>query len=291
MVIMSDISVALALTSAFLFALSIQVQSLGLKFVDFRSGALVNIGTTALIYWIVSPLFIKSSYWFAEATFLFALVGLFRPALSLNLAAAGVKLLGPTLTSGLAATTPVFAAFFAIALLDEKITLSIAVGTGGIVAGILVMATRKTGGQPRGWPLWAMLLPLGAAFFRSIAYPVTMIGYKELSDPFFAALVSYSVSLLIALSIFKIQGCKLSNFSPGYKWFALAGAINAISIYSLNMALKFGQLLTIAPIVACSPLFTMLIGWLFLKYEIITWRKALSVTLLVGGIIIVIIKP
>ena len=80
MVIMSDISVALALTSAFLFALSIQVQSLGLKFVDFRSGALVNIGTTALIYWIVSPLFIKSSYWFAEATFLFALVGLFRPA-------------------------------------------------------------------------------------------------------------------------------------------------------------------------------------------------------------------
>ena len=165
---MTDLSVLLALTSAFLFALSIQVQSLGLELVDFRSGTLINIGTTALIYWIVSPLFIESSYWFAQATFLFALVGLFRPALSLNLAVAGVKLLGPTLTSGLAATAPVFAAFFAIALLDEKITFSIAAGTIGIVAGIYVMATRESRGQPRGWPLWAMLLPLGAAFFMRL---------------------------------------------------------------------------------------------------------------------------
>ena len=285
---MTDLSLLLALTSAFLFALSIQVQSLGLDLVDFRSGTLVNIGTTTLIYWVVSPLIIDSYYWFAKATVLFALVGLFRPALSLNLAVAGVKFLGPTLTSGLAATAPVFAAFFAIALLDEKMTFSIAAGTVGIVAGIFVMATRESGGQPRSWPLWALFLPLGAAFFRSIAYPVTMIGYKEIPDPFFAALVSYSVSLLVALALFKIQRCKLAKFSWGYGWFALAGTINGFSIYSLNTALKFGQVLTIAPIVACSPLFTLIIGWLFLKRENITWQKVLSINLVVFGIIIVI---
>ena len=285
---MTDLSVLLALTSALLFALSIQVQNLGLEFVDFRSGTLVNIGTTALIYWIISPIFIDRSYWFAHATFLFALVGLFRPALSLNLAVAGVKFLGPTITSGLAATAPVFAAFFAIALLDEKMTFSIAAGTIGIVAGIFVMATRGSGGQPRGWPLWAILLPLGAAFFRSIAYPVTIIGYKELPDPFFAALISYSVSLIVTLSIFGLQRRKLAKFSFGYVWFACAGVINAISIYSLNTALKFGQVLTIAPIVACSPLFTLMIGWFFFKREKITWRKVLSISLVVFGIIMVI---
>ena len=172
----------------------------------------------------------------------------------------------------------------------EKITFSIAAGTIGIVAGIYVMATRESRGQPRGWPLWAMLLPLGAAFFRSIGYPVTMIGYKELPDPFFAALVSYSVSLLVALGIFKMQRCKFAKFSWGYGWFALAGVINGFSIYSLNTALKFGQVLTIAPIVACSPFFTLMIGWFFLKRENITWRKALSVTLVVSGIITVIIQ-
>lgn len=285
---MTDIPALLALTSAFLFALSIQVQSLGLDLVDFRSGALINIGATALMYWVLSPWFIESSFWFAEATFLFALVGLFRPALSLNLAVAGVKILGPTLTSGLAATAPVFAAFFAIVLLDENMTFPIAIGTGGVVAGILVMATKPSGGQSRMWPLWAMSLPLGAAFFRAVGYPVTMIGFKELPDPFFAGLVSYSVSLLVALCVFKIQRCEFAVISVGYGWFVLAGMINGISIYSLNTALKFGQLLTVAPIVACSPLFTIIIGWLFLKREIITWHMVLSTSLVVSGIIVVV---
>ena len=285
---MTDIPALLALTSAFLFALSIQVQNLGLALVDSRSGVLVNIGVTALMYWVLSPFFIESGYWLTEAAFLFALVGLFRPALSINLSVAGVKHMGPTLTSGLAATAPIITAFFAIALLDEILTLPIAIGTGGVIAGIVLTAIKPAGGQPRGWPLWAMLFPLGAAFFRAVGYPVTMIGFKELPDAFFAGLVSYSVSLLVALSIFKIQRRTFASFSWGYGWFALAGMINGISIYSLNTALKFGQLLTVAPVVDCSPLFTMLMGWLIFKREIITWRLVMSISLMISGIIVVV---
>jgi DME family drug/metabolite transporter len=287
---MTDVPALLALTSAFLFALSIQVQNLGLSLVDSRSGVLVNIGVTTLMYWVLSPFFIESRYWFTEAALLFALVGLFRPALSINLAVAGVKLMGPTLTSGLAATAPIITAFFAITLLDETITLPIAIGTGGVIAGIVVTAIKPAGGQPRGWPLWAMLLPLGAAFFRAVGYPLTMNGFKELPEPFFAGLVSYSVSLLVALSIFKIQRRIFVDFSWGYGWFALSGIINGISIYSLNTALKFGQLLTIAPIVACSPVFTMLMGLLIFKRETITWHMVLSVSLVVSGIVVVVMQ-
>ena len=285
---MIEIPALLALTSAFLFALSIQVQNLGLALVDTRSGVLVNIGVTALMYWVLSPFFIESRFWFTEAALLFAMVGLFRPALSINLSVAGVKLMGPTLTSGLAAIAPIIAAFFAIALLDETITLPIAIGTGGVVAGIVVTAIKPAGGEPRGWPLWAMLLPLGAAFLRAVGYPITMIGFKELPDPFFAGLVSYSVSFLVSLSIFKIKSRTFNCFSTGYGWFALAGMINGISIYSLNTALKLGQLLTVAPIVACSPVFTMLMGLLIFKRETITLRMVLSLSLVVSGIIVVV---
>ena len=287
---MMDIPALLALTSAFLFALSIQLQNLGLAHVDARSGVLVNMGVTALMYWVLSPFFIESSFWFTEAALLFAVVGLFRPALSVNLAVAGVKLMGPTLTSGLAATAPIIAGFFGIILLDETLTLPIAIGTGGVVAGIFVTTIKPAGGGSRGWPLWAMLLPLGAAFFRAAGHPITMIGFKELPDPFFAGLVSYSVSLLVALSVFKIQRQRFVVFSWGYGWFALAGIINGISIYSLNTALKFGQLLTVAPIVACSPVFTMLMGLLVFKRETITWRMVLSITLVVSGVIVVVIQ-
>jgi len=287
---MTDLPALLALTSAFLFALSIQVQNLGLAHVDPRSGVLVNMAMTVLMYWVLSPFFIESSFWFTKAALLFALVGLFRPALSVNLAVAGVKLMGPTLTSGLAATAPIFAAFFAIILLDETLTLPIAIGTGGVVAGIVVTAIKPARGEPRGWPLWAMLLPLGAAFFRAVGHPITMIGFKELPDPFFAGLVSYSVSLLVSLIFFKMQRRKFVDFSWGYGWFALAGIINGISIYSLNTALKFGQLLTVAPIVACSPVFTMLMGLLLFKRETITLRMVLSIILVVSGVIIVVIQ-
>ncbi len=285
---MTEIPALLALTSAFLFALSIQVQNLGVSLVDTRSGVLVNIGVTALMYWVLSPFFIESRFWFTEAALLFALVGLFRPALSINLSVAGVKLMGPTLTSGLAAIAPIIAAFFAIALLDETLTLPIAIGTGGVVAGIVVTAIKPAGGEPRGWPLWAMLLPLGAALFRAVGYPITMIAFKELPDPFFAGLVSYSVSFLVSLCIFKNNSRKFNFFSTGYGWFALAGMINGISIYSLNTALKLGQLLTVAPIVACSPVFTMLMGLLVFKRETITLRMVLSLSLVVSGIIVVV---
>ncbi len=281
--------VALSLASAFLFALGMQVQNLGLGHADPRSGTLVNIATTCLMYWLVAPFFVESWYWLTEAAALFALVGLFRPVLSANLAIAGVKLMGPTLTSGLAATNPIFAAAFAVFLLGETLTWPVAIGTGAVVAGVGVAAMRP-GGMARDWPLWAIGLPLGAAFLRAVGHPITMIGFKELPSPYFAGLVSYSVSFLVAIVAFKGQGRRFSGFTWGYGWFALAGALNGVSVYSLNLALKSGQLLTVAPIVACSPMFTMLLSLLVFKRETVTWRMALTIALVVSGVVLVAVK-
>ncbi len=279
----------LALASAFLFALSIQIQNLGLGHADPRSGALVNIGTTAVVYWLLAPFFLETSYWLTSSAALFALVGLFRPALSANLAVAGVKILGPTLTSGLAATAPIFAAFFAVLLLGETLTWPLAFGTVAVVGGIAVSALRP-GSIPRTWPLWALTLPLGAAFFRSVGHPIVMIGLRELPSAFFAGLVSYSVSMVVAYLAFRIQGRRMQKFTWGYGWFAVAGALNGLSVYSLITALKYGQLLSIAPIVSCSPVFTILLGYLVFKRETITWRTVATVALVVSGVVVVVMQ-
>jgi drug/metabolite transporter, DME family len=279
----------LAVLSAFLFALSIQIQNLGLGHADPRSGALVNIGATALMYWVLAPFFVEQSFWLTSAAGLFALVGLFRPALSANLAVASVKMMGPTLTSGLAATNPIFAIFFAVLLLGEALTWPVAVGTGAVVAGIAVSAIRP-GGLARGWPLWALSLPLGAAFFRAAGHPIIMIGFRELPEPFFASMVSYSVSLVVALIAFRMQKRTFAKLSWGYGWFAIAGLLNGISIFSLNTALKSGKLLTVAPIVACSPVFTILMSLLIFKRETITWRTAITIAMVVSGVVLVVMQ-
>lgn len=279
----------LALTSAFLFALSIQIQNLGLSHADPRSGAMVNIGATALCYWLLSPFFVEPVFWLTSAAGLFALVGLFRPALSANLAVQGVKMMGPSLTSGLAATAPIFAAVFAVLMLGEAMTLPVALGTGAVVAGIAVTAYRP-GGMSTGWPLWAIALPLGAAFFRAVGHPITMIGFRELPEPFFAGLVSYSVSFVVSLVAFKVQRRTFANLSWGYGWFAVAGLLNGVSVFSLNNALKVGQLVTVAPIVACSPVFTILMSLFIFKRDTITWRTVVTIALVVAGVVMVVIE-
>ncbi len=48
--------------------------------------------------------------------------------------------------------------------------------------------------------------------------------------PFFAELVAYTVSLIVA----RARGGGATKLSWGYGWFAVAGLINGLSVYSLN---------------------------------------------------------
>ena len=283
-------SATLALTSAVVCALSLPVQNLGRKQADPRPGVVVNSGTTAIVFWIFSPFYLETSYWLTTATALFAVVGLFRPALSVNLAVAGVKHMGPALTSGLAATNPLFAAGFAILLLGETMTWPMAFGTLAVVGGVAVSAIRP-GGLTRSWPLWAIMLPLGAAFFRALGHPLTMMGLDDIPSPLFAGLVSYTVSIIVVYGAFRLEGRRMPTLTRGYLWFVLSGSLNGISIYSLNSALSGGSLLTVAPIVACSPVFTILLGHFVFKKETITWQTVVTVGLVVSGVILVIVNP
>ena len=108
------LSIFLALSAGFLFALTTQMQNLGLQYADARTGALVSILSTTIFYWFCALFFLESSFWLTWGTVWFAIVGLFRPALSANLAILSIRYIGPTLTSGMAATNPIFGAIFGL---------------------------------------------------------------------------------------------------------------------------------------------------------------------------------
>ena len=68
------------------------------------------------------------------------LVGCFRPAVSANLALAGMRFLGPTLSSTLTSTTPLFGVALGILCLGEVLTLPTAIGTIVIVLAVMILA-------------------------------------------------------------------------------------------------------------------------------------------------------
>jgi uncharacterized membrane protein len=275
-----------ALCSAFLFALSNHFTNIGLEGTDARSGTLVSIAASAVIYWLLAPFFVESWYWLTWACLLFAAVGLIRPSLSSVLATSSIKVMGPTLTSALTAATPLFGAFLAITFLGEQLTIPIAIGTLAVIAGAVVGAWSPQGVK-RSWPLWALVLPLGASLIRAVGHAVTKVGLVEVPSASFAVMVSNTVSLAVALVAFKAQSRPFVGTRQGIGWFVASGFANALSLQFLNSALQVGDLVSVIPIVSATPVFTMVMGYLWFGREIISTRTLVTIALIVPGVILV----
>jgi DME family drug/metabolite transporter len=278
--------VVLALGAAFLFALGIQFTRKGLRYTDPRTGTLISIGTATLLYWAVSPWFLERHYWFSPAIVLFAAIGLFRPFLSSNLSMAGTQHLGATISSTLASSSPLFGVALGVLLLGEYFGLDIALGTAAIVAGVVVLSWRND--VSRAWPWWALLLPIGASLLRSVAQAFAKLGMESLPSPYFVGLVGYSVSFLVAMADHRWRGAALTAVvNRGCGWLVLTGLSYGFAILSLNSALNCGRLSVVAPIVACAPLFTLLLGVSLFRERAVTGRVMLAVLLVVPGVVLI----
>ena len=284
----SFLPVLLSLLSAFLFALGAQFQSLGLVHMDSRSGAAITISTSAMLYLLVSPFFLNLEYLLEPAILIFVLVGLFRPAVSANLALAGLKFLGPTLSSTLTSTAPLFAVGLGIIFLDEVLNFSIGIGTLVIVLAIMMLA-KKDGKISSGWPLWALALPIGAAAIRALAHVLTKVGMEEIPDAYLAGLIGFVVSAIVTLIIHKSRrvSSTISLKNPGTKWFIGASACFSLAVLSLNTALYNGQVIQVIPIVAASPIFTLLLSIGIFRQEVITKRIVLAVFMVVPAVMLI----
>ena len=278
--------VVLALGAAFLFALGNQCSRMALRYTDSQTAALYQIGVSATIYWLASPLYMKAEYWSSPVLPLLAAIGLFRPLLSANLGMAGTRILGPTISSTLSATAPLFGVALGVVLLSEPLTPAVAIGTTGIVIAVVVLSWR--GGAHRTWPLVALLLPVGAAFLRSLAHAFAKVGLEVLPNPFFVALIAYSVSFPLALANHGFRRQQRPRIPlAGYKWLVITGVIYATAVLLLNTALLSGRLIVVSPIVACSPLFTLLLGRHVFRETTLSRRVVIAVLLVVPSVALI----
>ena len=276
----------LALTSAFMFAVSAHVQNIGLDGKNAQTASFVIIVTTAAMFWLAAPIFVQTNNWWSTATLLFAASGLLRPTLSISLWTHGIRLLGPTLNSGMGAVGPIFTAMAAYVIVGEQMTLPIAIGTAAVVAGIFVASFRGKR-SVTAWPWWAILLPMAAELLRAIAHSITKVGFDEVPDPFFAALMATTVGAVTLAIRFLAQGSKPDLATPGLKWFVLTGMITSVAFFLLNIALEIGKVITVIPLVAISPIFAMLLGLTVFGRETITWRTFVTIGLVVPGVVLV----
>ena len=284
--------IILTLGSAFMFALGGQLQSRGLTSgTSTRTGTALSISSAALCYWFVSPLFLNPAHFLNSAVFIFILVGIFRPSLSANLSVAGIKFLGPTLSSTMSSTTPVFAAILGIWFLGELFSWQIGLGTAGIIAGVLLLSSANIKIKSD-WPLWAMLLPVGAALIRALAHVLSKIGMEDIPDPYFVGLVGFTVSAVITVLSLRIKRSyePIAWRSHSPYWFVIAGTCFAAAIFALNNALLIGEVTVVAPLVATAPIFSILLSIFIFKREQFSFRILGAIFVVVASVALISIS-
>jgi len=256
---------------------------LGLRYATPAAGAAIGVPSTTLMFWCLAPLLLDSSGFNLAAAGMFALVGLFFPALVTLLTYTGNQRMGPTVTSSVSCTTPMFALSGAIVFLGEALTAGNVLGTTAIVLGMLVLSW-SGGAHARSWPLWAIALPFAAAAIRALAQVLTKAGLALWASPYAAGLIGYTVSAAVILIFARALGPREASDRRATPWFVMTGLLNGASVFLMYVALAGGQVSMVSPIVATYPLFTLALSMLFLRDEQITLRVALGAMLTVAGV-------
>jgi drug/metabolite transporter (DMT)-like permease len=277
----------LALLAAACFGSALVVTQFGLRHARPLVGATVSVTFTLIVWCALSPLLLDVSGWQTLALALFAIVGLFYPALVTLLTYESNRQLGPTFTGAVSCTAPLFAVVTAIVVLDERLSAATAVGGAVIVMGILLLTLRAPLRAPPGWRI---VLPVSGALLRGIAQTLTKLGLLLWPSPFAAALVGYATSATVMWSATAVQPRSPKSISrAGVLWFMAVGTLNGGAVLLMYYALNIGTVSAVSPIVATYPLFTMLFSALFLKTETLTWKVVAGVLLAVGGVAVILL--
>ena len=273
-------ALALAGVSALFFGTALVTAKLGLRSLDARAGAAISIPTATVLLLVAAPFTVEPSAFSMTAALLFALVGLFFPALVTLITFTANERLGPSVTGTLSSTAPLFALAAAFMFLGERMPGRAVVATAAVVAGAVLLSWRA-GTVVRG----ALWLPLTGAALRGVAQVVAKAGLAFWPDPFAASAIGYVVSTAAVLAADRgARRSPVQRSRVAILWFMLTGVLNGGAVLLMYAALSAAPVSLVAPTVASYPLVTVLGSALVLREEPLNARIVAGALLVVAAI-------
>lgn len=294
---MTDVSGALpigmALLSALMFALTFVFVRVGVKSASTTTALWLTLFVNVVFLWGWSLLVYGWQFeqWWEWRYFFLA--GVFAPLLGRLFQFQGMAKLGANITTPLTLTHPVISVVLAILFLGEEVTNLGLLGALMVVLGSVVVGAQ--GGQNPTRSLQNvsriyLLLPLVASLSYGISIVFRKIGIDIGSDAVTAAAVtctsSWFFSTLYVLFTGAVGEIRCSRRELGF--FVLAGVFSSLGPVLLYAALQFEGLVVIAPLAATTPLFVLLVSYVFIRAdEIFTPQVVAGTVATVAGVILV----
>jgi drug/metabolite transporter (DMT)-like permease len=270
--------------SSLSFGIALVTGRIGLRTLDARSGAAISIPTATVLFALAAPFAFDGEGFSVRATLLFAVVGLFFPALVTILTFRSNEQLGPTITGAVSGTAPLFALLAAGLLLGEKVPGQAAVACVAIVAGVAVLSWKQSAVRP-GFMGWSLLWPVAGAVVRGLAQAGAKAGLVLWPSPFAAGLIGYLVSSATVIGANQVGRSNRPHLTrQGVVWFALTGLLNGGAVLLMYGALSIAPVSLVAPVVATYPLITALLSAVVLREEAVTRRMVAGASIAVLAI-------
>jgi drug/metabolite transporter, DME family len=283
----------IALSSALGFSVGQILARVGLQYASPLSAVAISTAGTALWVWVTLLPFSSLDSVSYGGIYLFMVLGVLSPLSTQALLFASTLQLGMSRASPLRNTAPLFASLLSIIFLGEQWTLALALGTVLIIAGGTLLGMRDTD-QPREFKRIYLALPLIAALLGGISSPLRKFGFSLVpSVPLATCALVLGCMLVLAayLAVTRSYGGIVLNRKTVF-WFGLSGLASGIAI-NLNLAaLHLGAVVLVAPLIASTPLFTVILSALWLRsYERVTMKIALgAAAIFLGGATLIVFK-
>jgi len=262
-----------------------------LRVLDARSGAAISIPTATVLFIVAAPFALDLDGFDARAALLFGAVGLFFPAIVTILTFRSNELLGPTITSAVSGTAPLFALIAAGLFLGERMPVQAIASAIGVVVGVALLSW-KTGAVRKGFVGWALLWPIAGAVVRGLAQVAAKAGLLIWGSPFAASLISYVVSSATVVGAHRLRRSRKARLTTAsIAWFAGTGILNGSAVLLMYAALGMAPVWTVAPVVASYPLITAVLGATLLRDEKFSWRAVTGAIITVAAIAYLVGSP
>ena len=283
-------ALVLAMLSSLCFGIALVTSRLGLRTLDARSGAAISIPTAAVLFALATPFALHVDGFSIGGAVVFAVVGLFFPALVTILTFRANEELGPTVTSAVSGTAPLFALIAAGLLLRERIPAQAAVATVAIVAGVGLLSWNRSAVRP-GFVGWSLLWPVSGAMARGLAQVAIKAGLLLWPGALAAAMIGYAVSSATVIALNHMgRGEPPRPTRRGVGWFAATGILNGGEVLLMYAALNRAPVSLVAPVVATYPLVTAVASAALLPEEPLNARVVAGAAAIVGAIVYLIVS-
>ncbi len=276
--------VLLAAGAAVLFgALAVTIRmSLG-PGIDPEAASLVTAFVACLICIAVAAAFGDFSGLAWRETWPFFVAGVWVPGVSQMLFTRAVGVIGPSRTAILVGISPVLSAVFAIALLDEPFHVALAIGTGLIVAGGMLLAWER-GGPAAVLPIGAALAVTAGVLFAVRDNFVRWAATENDVPGVVAAAASLATASFIILLVVAARESSAARVGRAGRPFLLSGLVYGLSYACLFAAFDRGRVTVVAPLYATESLWAVVVSVLVLRRaERVGVRLLAAAVLVVGG--------